>query len=113
MRHLLYGQKSIFLGDEATDALVDYAALVAQLRTGARVDLKAYTEQGHLVDVTFLLNGAVDLVAESTDLRMPEPDNAAAVAGIRARLDEFAMSPDVFDPFGPSGGAETAGQQDV
>ena len=34
VKHVWFGQKAIFLGDDAADALVAYAAHVAQLRSG-------------------------------------------------------------------------------
>jgi hypothetical protein len=103
VKHVLYGQKSMFLGDEATNALLDYAAHVAQLRTGGRVDLRAYTDQGNLVVVTFLLNAATGLVAESTDLTMTAPDNSGAIAYMRQQIEKFSLSADFFHGFGLDG----------
>ena len=100
----MYGQKSVFLGDAATNVLFDYAAHVAQLRTGARVDLRAFNDQGNHIVVTFLLNAATGLAAESTDLRLEEPDNAGAIAHMRQQIERFSMSADFFQGFGLDGG---------
>jgi hypothetical protein len=105
VKHVLYGQKSMFMGDEAASALLDYAAHVAQLRTGARVDLRAFSDEGNLVVVSFVLNGATSLAAESTDLPTDDPDNTAAVAHIRQQIERFSMSADFFQGFGLDGEA--------
>ena len=38
MKHVWFGQKAVFLGDAAADALVSYAAHVAQMGSGDSVD---------------------------------------------------------------------------
>jgi hypothetical protein len=107
VKHVLYGQKSMFLGDEATTALFDYAAHVAQLRTGARVDLRAYSDEGSSIVVTFLLNASTSLVAESTDLPLEELENGAAVKHMREQIDRFATNADFFRGFELDDGAGT------
>jgi hypothetical protein len=99
VKHVLYGQKSVFLGDAAANTLFDYAAHVAQLRTGARVDVRAFSDEGNLVVVTFLLNAATNLVAESTDLPVEEPDNRDAEAYMREQIARFSDNADFFRGF--------------
>ena len=99
MRHVLYGQKSMLLDDDAAEALLAYAAHVSQLRTSDRVDMRGFTVEGNAVTTSFVLNGGTGLVAETTNLTMEEPDNRDAIAYIRKRIDEFSMNPDFFIGF--------------
>ena len=112
MKHVLFGQKSVFLGDEAADALVDYAAHVAQMKTGDRVDMRGINSEGNAIVTTFLLNGGSNLAAETTSLQLDEPDNAESIAYIRRRIEVFAVNPDFFDGFtlvGELGDADASG----
>ena len=92
MKHLQFGAKSLFVGDEAADLLIDYGAQVAQLKTGDRVDLQGYSSEGNRIITSFLLNSGTSLVAETTSLTFEEPDNSEAVAYMRERLEALAMS---------------------
>jgi len=92
MKHLQFGAKSLFVGDEAADLLIDYAAQVAQLKTGDRVDLRGFSSEGNGITTSFLLNGGTSLVAETTSLTFEEPDNRDAVAYMRARIEALAMT---------------------
>lgn len=94
MKHLRFGTKSLFVGDDAADALVDYAALVAQLRTGDRVDLRGFSAEGNRITTTFLLNSGTELVAETTNLPFDDVDNDEAVAYMRGRTRDFEVSPE-------------------
>lgn len=96
MKHLQFGTKSLFVGDEAADALVDYAAHVAQLQTGDRVDLRGFSSEGNRITTTFLLNAGTDLVAESTNLPFDadDADNVDAVAYMQSRVRELEISPE-------------------
>lgn len=94
MKHLLFGSKSVFVGDEAADVLVDYAAHVAQVKSGARVDLLGYSMEGARITTTFLLNGGTTLVAETTDLPIDELDNAGAITWMRERIQQFSGLPE-------------------
>jgi hypothetical protein len=99
MKHLQFGAKSLFVNDEAADALVDYAAHVAQLRLGDRVDLRGFSAEGNRIMTTFLLNAGTNLVAESTNLPFDEVDNDEAVSYMQGRIRELEVSPDFLAGF--------------
>ena len=99
MKHLQFGAKSLFVGDEAADLLIDYGAQIAQLKTGDRVDLRGFSSEGNQITTSFLLNGGTSLVAETTSLTFEEPDNSAAVAYMRQRIDALAMTEDFVAGF--------------
>lgn len=96
MKHLQFGSKSLFVDDEAAEALIDYAAHVAQLRTGDRVDLRGYSEEGNRITTTFLLNGGTNLVAETTNLPFEDVDNSEAIAYLQGRTRELEFSPELL-----------------
>ena len=94
-----FGQKAIFLGDDAADALVSYAAHVAQLRTGDSVDLRGINTEGNEITTTFLLNPGTTLTAETTNMGIAEPDNGEAIAYIRERIKSFSFDTNFFAGF--------------
>lgn len=96
---MLFGSKSVFLGDEVAGVLVDYGAHVAQQRTGGRVDVRGYSSEGLEVITTFLLNSGSNLVAETTHLDMDELDNDAAIAYMRDRIKAFSLDDEFFTGF--------------
>lgn len=101
MKHVVAGQKAVFLNDEAADVLIAYAAHVAQLRIGDSVALRGINSEGNLVVTTFLLNAGTDLVAESTNFSLTDPDNDDAIAYMRTRIEGFRFNPEFFEGFRP------------
>ena len=108
MKHLVSGMKSVFVGDEAADTLMDYAAHVAQFHTGDRVDLRGFTSEGNEVVTTFLLNGGTSLAAETTQLPFEERNNADAIAYMRSRIEKFQISPEFIAGFQAFDGEQVA-----
>jgi hypothetical protein len=81
--------KSLLIGDEAADLLLRYAALLAQLRRGDSLSLRAFGADGDEVEVGFLLNSGTVLLIETATGNLPEPDNAEGIAYMRERLESF------------------------
>ena len=81
--------KSLLVGSEAADLLTQYAALVARINSGDAVTLRAIGTDGGEVEATFVLNSGTVLIAESTDSRVPEPDNSDTEAYLRDRLASY------------------------
>jgi hypothetical protein len=89
MRHVTMGDRSLLVGNEAADLLLDYAALVAQLSRGDSVRMNALGTDGEPVAVGVLLNSGSSMLVESSGSVLPEPDNAVAIAYLRGRLAEY------------------------
>jgi hypothetical protein len=89
MKHVTMADKSLLVGDDAADTLVEYAALIARLNSGDSVTLRAVGTDGEEVMATFLINSGTVLVAQSTFSNLPEPDNAEHVAYMRSRIAQF------------------------
>jgi hypothetical protein len=95
-------EKSLLLGDEAADLLVEYAALIARVAGGDHVRLNALSPQGEVVVVDVLLNAGTVLLVESTRSAFGEPDNTEGIAAMRTRMSvyDLPMEPDGTNPFG-------------
>jgi hypothetical protein len=86
MKHLMISDKSLVVGDEVADALIDYATLIAGTGRADNVTLQAIAADGASVEATILLDSGTNLVSESVDSRAEEPDNAAAVHELKQRI---------------------------
>lgn len=86
MKHITYSEKSLLVGDEAADVLLEYSALLARHDSADTVTLHAFGADADEVDATFVLNQGTVLMAETTHTRMPEPDNSEAVMHMREKM---------------------------
>jgi hypothetical protein len=111
MKHITFGDKSLLVGDDAADALLNYAAHLAGGAKGDTVDIHAISSDGDEVVATFLLGPGVTMMAETANTKLPEPDNTAALeymekAQLRhevesaADLDEHLTTWDYDDMYG-------------
>ena len=89
MKHVTFGTKSMLIGDVAAEALLEYAALIAELGGGDTVDLQAVNADGNSVTASFLLDSGTPLMAETTVGDLPEPDNDEAVAYMKHEIAEI------------------------
>jgi hypothetical protein len=92
MKHVTYAHKSLLVGDEAADVMLEYAASLASARLGDTVTLNAISGEGQLVDATFLLDTGAPIMAETANSELTEPDNAAPIEYMRLRIMELASS---------------------
>ncbi|PPF09576.1 hypothetical protein C5C45_14560 [Rathayibacter rathayi] len=109
MKHILFADKTILVGDEAADALVEYAVALAAKGTADSVEYSGIGADGASVDATFLVNAAAALVVETTPSDLPEPDNAREVARVRQRIHALTGE----HPVQPGDGELTAGYDDL
>jgi hypothetical protein len=87
MKHVSYADKSLFMGDDAADTLLEYARLVADNERADTVTLRSISTDGNTVDASFLLDASTVLMVESTNTEMDPPDNTEAVRDIKERID--------------------------
>jgi hypothetical protein len=101
VKHITFGDKSLLVGDEVADALLEYAAALATAAHGDTVEIHAISSDGNEVTATFLLGPGVTMMAESAHTSIPEPDNADALEYIRQARSRPTVSParpeDVLD----------------
>jgi hypothetical protein len=86
--------KSLLIGDEAADLLLEYAALLAQIGRGDSIQLRAIGADGDEVTVGFLLNSGTVLLTETSSSTLPEPDNSGTIGYMRKRLESYNLPPD-------------------
>lgn len=85
MKHITHGHRTLFVTDDAADALLEYAAALAEHGHAGTVALEAVGPDGNETTVTFLLTSGTTLIAESTNSRMTPPDNKKAIENMRER----------------------------
>jgi len=84
--HVTYGEKSLLMGDDVAGVLIEYAAALGASGGADSVTVQAVNRDGNAVAASFLLNGGVSLMAETATSDLPAPDDAGALADLRARL---------------------------
>jgi hypothetical protein len=86
MKHVTYAEKSMLIGDEAADLLIEYAAAIVRAHTADTVDLNAIGSDGNAVRATFLLGEGAPLMAETASADIEEPDNSLPIVYMRDHL---------------------------
>jgi hypothetical protein len=89
MRHVTYADKSLMIGDEATDTMMEYVVALVNAGKADTVEINAWSNDGQEVVATFLLQTGAPVMAETVHTSMNEPENLTAVAYMRERLDEL------------------------
>ncbi|KAA9134747.1 hypothetical protein [Microbacterium caowuchunii] len=79
MKHIVYAEKPHLMGDDAADALMEYARALADAGRSDVVTLRALDERGSVVDVAFLLNPGTLLLTQTTNSEIDGPDNSSVV----------------------------------
>ena len=93
MQHLTTAEKSLLVGDRTADLLMEYAALVAQIKAGDSIKINALGADGDEVVATLLLNSGTTMVAETTTSTQREPDNAEVDQYLQDRLAAYNVYP--------------------
>jgi hypothetical protein len=89
MKHVNFGDKSLLMGDDAADSLLEYASLLAQDSSADTVTVQAVGPDGNTVDVALLLNSSSIMAVESTNSTMDAPENTEAVRYMQERIDRL------------------------
>jgi hypothetical protein len=96
MMHLTFSEKSLLLGDEVAQELVEYAAALARAHTADTVKLNAYGADGNKVGAILLLDEGAPLMVETSSTDLPEPENHEALEYIRERMRRLSVSPNAL-----------------
>ena len=86
MMHITYADRSVLVGDEAADTMMQYAALLARNNSADVVKLSAIGTDGDKVVASFLLDVGVNVMTETTRSTAPEPNNSEALTYMRERM---------------------------
>ncbi|WP_104176432.1 hypothetical protein [Cryobacterium sp. Y50] len=86
MMNLTFVGKSLLVGDEVAELVVEYAAMLARSGGVDTVRLMAYSVGGDDVQALLLLSQGAPIMAETSHTDRPEPDNRDIVSYMRQRL---------------------------
>jgi hypothetical protein len=95
VKELVYAGRTVLVGDEAADAVVDYTTVLARMRSADSVELEALTEDGRPVRVYCVLGTVAPVMAQTAVGDEAEPDNASQVDYMRAAIRR--LDPDLMD----------------
>ncbi len=95
MKHLTYADKSVLVGDEAADAIIQFSALLAEKGHADAVTLNAIGSDGDAVVASFVLGSGTNLMAETTTSSLPEPDNSEGVVYMKDKIDLLTSPPQI------------------
>jgi hypothetical protein len=93
MKHVVYAEKSLLMGDEVVELMMEYAVLLARKSSADSVDVRAIGTDGDQVTATFLIGPATIMVAETTNSAIPEPENASAETYLKEQIDLIKSPP--------------------
>lgn len=110
MKSITYAEKSWLLGDDAADAVVEYAVLLARTGSADSVDVNALSTQGTPHLLTLVIGPATMMTLASVEVPMDEPDNDEAVIIIHERM-RIIQSPPITLP--SRGGAGDVSWEDL
>ena len=95
MKHVTYGEKAHFMGDDAADTLMEYASALGRSGCTDSVTLRAIDEHGNLVDASFLLNPSTSLLVESSSSDMADPDNEKVIEHMHREIYRLLDPPEI------------------
>jgi hypothetical protein len=99
VKSITYAEQSWLVGDEVSDALVDYAVLLARTNSADSIDMNALSTKGEPKVLTLVIGPATMMTLASADDSNPEPDNTDALVIMRERM-RIIQSPPVTLPSG-------------
>lgn len=86
MKHVKYADKSVLMGDDAADTLLEYARVLGDSDHTNTISLNAISPDGNTVEAAFLLNSSTVMMVETTNSEVEPPDNTEAVTEMRQRI---------------------------
>ena len=95
MQHITYADKSVLIGDEVAETLMEYAALIAREGSADTVKVCAIGSDGDEVVAIFLLGSGTNLMSETTHSSLAEPDNSDALMYMRERMMRLSNPPQI------------------
>ncbi len=90
----MFGEKSLLMGDEIADSVLEYARLLGAEAGTDTVTVHAIGADGNTVDVALLLNSSSVMVVESTNSDVEPPDNDEAARYVHERIDRLRTPPE-------------------
>ena len=95
MKLINYGDAAWLLGDEAAELLMDYSVMMARVNNADSVNVTMLDAEGSAQNLNILIGPATMMTSRETDSTYPEPENAATVAEVRAKIAAIESPPSV------------------
>ena len=87
MREVIYAGGSFITSDEVADALIEYAAALANAERAATIHVPAAVRPGQPDDVTILVGPSSQLMAQAVESHgEADPDAAEFLSSVAARM---------------------------
>ena len=93
MKNLAYGEVHFLVDDEAADAIVEYAVLMAKTGSADSVTLFVLGPDGNHEQTKFAIGPATMISAETTRSELEQPDNSEALAYMREKMAQLDWMP--------------------
>ena len=93
MMHVTFADKSLLIGDEIAELLLEYATAIADRGRADQVTIRAIGSDGNEVDVHMLFDSGTIIAAESTNSTANPPDNRENIEDLRQRIDRLVSPP--------------------
>ena len=95
VKELVFAGRSLLVGDDAADAVVEYTAVLARSASADTVELRALTSAGERVDAYLVLDAAAPVMALTTASAKAEPDNLHIVQYMHEAI--HRLNPEAVD----------------
>ena len=89
MKRILLSDNILLVGDLLADLVAEYAVLLGRVQSADSITMNAISHDGDAVNATVVLNWASNVIVETTTSAQPEPENTAAEAYLRKRLEHY------------------------
>lgn len=93
MKHVMYSDKSLFVDDETADLVLAYADALGNAGASDTIRIPAIGTDGNEVQVSMLLNGAAQIVIETTNSSAAAPRDEKAIEYLSTRLRGLSEAP--------------------
>jgi hypothetical protein len=90
MKDLTYADRTVLLGDDAADLIIQRSALLAETGHADSVTLNAIDHDGTVVSASFVLGSGTNVMAQSSNSPLPEPENHVGIEYMRERIRSIA-----------------------
>ncbi|WP_152607165.1 hypothetical protein [Clavibacter michiganensis] len=90
MKHVTYAEKTLLVGDEMADVMMEWSAALASDGAAEALVVAAISGDGDDVLATFQIGAGSPVMVETSSTTLPEPDNAGVVDRLRTLLERRA-----------------------
>jgi hypothetical protein len=91
MKALIVANREFLVDDSAADAVIHYAAVLADSGRADTVELEVVTTESRRARISLLLNAGTQLASSTTESDVEVPDNTSVVDQIWTRIAALTM----------------------